>query len=144
MLAGGLPPTDSSVIRPRDSVWSPAAVFICVLYANPCSTPQIARQQLLIEKTATFGYLGVAAGFLSGARDKLRQVHFERVLTTGSVSAGHAHEEQAAILQDSEIVYLRKAIPEGQGAGRAAGQFTFAVNGAWSVSKLKCFRRLHG
>ena len=41
-------------------------------------------------------------------------------------------------MQDSKIAYRRKAIPEGQGAGRAAGQLDFAANSECSVSKLIC------
>ena len=43
-------------------------------------------------------------------------------------------------MRDSKIVYRRKAIPEGQGAGRAADQLDFAANFERSVSKLICSR----
>ena len=39
-------------------------------------------------------------------------------------------------MQGSKIAYRRKAIPEGQGAGRAAGQLDFAANSECGVSKL--------
>ena len=43
-------------------------------------------------------------------------------------------------MQDSKIAYRRKVIPEGPGAGRAAGQLAFAANSECSVSKLICSR----
>ena len=65
---------------------------------------------------------------------------YEKGLPADSVSIGRANEERATILQDSKIAYRREAIPEGQGAGRAAGQLDFAANSECSGSKLKCYK----
>ena len=39
-------------------------------------------------------------------------------------------------MQNSKIEYRRKAVPEGQGAGCAAGQLDFAASSGCGVSKL--------
>ena len=73
-------------------------------------------------------------------KSELERFHFEIVLTANRVGIGRVNEEGAIILQDSKIAYRRKTIPEGQGAGCAAGQLDFAASSECSASKLKCYR----
>ena len=66
---------------------------------------------------------------------------YAKGLPADSVNIDRANEERATILQDSKIAYHREVLPEGQGAGRAAGQLDFAASSEVRVSKLNCSRR---
>ena len=115
-----------------DRAMTPHAIAFCRNVARPLSWRTLDRSS----RTSSLWRRLPDTACRDRCPTALEQFHFEIALKAESISIGCVNEEWATILQDSKIAYRCKAIPEGQDAGRVAGQLDFAANSQCSVSTL--------